>query len=102
MGMNYPAASRGVSSSVLARHSVRDTESSRALWIPASAGMTNSRQATGYQPLTNESHDIQQNPPQPPFSKGGNGGFQGVSGRLSRNDWWPSLVRLEQVETVRR
>jgi hypothetical protein len=29
--------------SVLARHSVLDTESSRALWIPASAGMTNSR-----------------------------------------------------------
>ena len=28
--MNYPAASRGVSSSVLARHSVLDTESSRA------------------------------------------------------------------------
>ena len=49
--MNYPEASRGVSSSVLARHSVLDTESSRALWIPApapdpdpgSAGMTNSR-----------------------------------------------------------
>jgi hypothetical protein len=33
--MNYPAASRGVSSSVLARHSVLDTESSRAFWIPA-------------------------------------------------------------------
>jgi len=26
---------------------VLDTESSRALWIPASAGMTNSRQAAG-------------------------------------------------------
>ena len=33
--MNYPAASRGVSASVLARHSVLDTESSRAFWIPA-------------------------------------------------------------------
>ena len=50
--MNYPAASRGVSSSVLARHSVLDTESSLALWIPASAGMTNSRQAAGYRPST--------------------------------------------------
>jgi hypothetical protein len=48
--MNYPAASCGVSSSVLARHSVLDTESSRALWIPASAGMTNSRQAAGMNP----------------------------------------------------
>jgi hypothetical protein len=53
--MNYPAASYGVSSSVLARHSVLDTESSRALWIPASAGMTNSRQAAGYlNPQRNE------------------------------------------------
>jgi len=50
--VNYPAASRGVSSSVLAGHSVLDTESSRALWIPASAGMTNSRQAAGYRPST--------------------------------------------------
>ena len=33
--MNYPAASIGVSSSLLARHSVLDTESSRAFWIPA-------------------------------------------------------------------
>ncbi len=33
--MNYPAASRGVSSPVLARHSVLDTESNRAFWIPA-------------------------------------------------------------------
>ena len=49
-GMNYPAASCGVSSSVLARHSVLDTESSRALWIPASSGMTNSRQAAGNEP----------------------------------------------------
>ena len=48
--MNYPAASCGVSSSVLARHSVLDTESSLALWIPASAGMTNSRQAAGNEP----------------------------------------------------
>jgi len=31
---------------------VLDTESSRALWIPASAGMTNSRQAAGYRPST--------------------------------------------------
>ncbi len=52
--MNYPAASRGVSSSALARHSVLDTESSRASWIPASAGMTNTRQAAGYRPSTNE------------------------------------------------
>ena len=50
--MNYPAASYGVSSSVLARHSVLDTESSRARRIPASAGMTNSRQAAGYRPST--------------------------------------------------
>ncbi len=49
--MNYPAASRGVSSSPLARHSVLDTESSRALWIPASAGTTNSRQAAGNETL---------------------------------------------------
>ena len=48
--MNYPAASRGISSSVLARHSVLDTESSRTFWIPASAGMTNSRQAAGNEP----------------------------------------------------
>jgi hypothetical protein len=48
--MNYPAASRGVSPSGLARHSVLDTESSRAFWIPASAGMTNSRQAAGNEP----------------------------------------------------
>jgi len=50
--MNYPAASCGVSSSVVARHSVLDTESSRVFWIPASAGMTNSRQAAGCRPLT--------------------------------------------------
>jgi len=50
--MNDPADCRGVSSSVLARHSVLDTESSRALWIPASAGMTNLRQAAGYRPST--------------------------------------------------
>jgi hypothetical protein len=49
-GMNYPAVSCGTSSSVLARHSVLDTESSRALWIPASAGMTSSRQAAGNEP----------------------------------------------------
>jgi|GEM_PF-3262079 len=48
--MNYPETICGVSSSVLARHSVLDTESSRVLWIPASAGMTNSRQAAGNEP----------------------------------------------------
>ena len=48
--MNFPAASRGESSSVLASHSVLDTESSRAPWIPVSAGMTNSRQAAGNEP----------------------------------------------------
>ena len=45
--MNDPCASCGASSSALARHSVLDTESSRTLWIPASAGMTNSRHAAG-------------------------------------------------------
>ena len=48
--MNYPAASRGVSSSVLSRHSVLDKESSRIFWIPASAGMTNSRKAARNRP----------------------------------------------------
>ena len=48
--MDYPAASCEVSSSVLARHSVLDTESSLAFWIPASAGMTNTRQAAGNEP----------------------------------------------------
>ena len=48
--MNDPAASSGVSSSLLCRHSVLDTESSRAVWIPATAGMTNSRQAAGNAP----------------------------------------------------
>ena len=48
--MNDPAASSGVSSSLLGRHSVLDTESSRAFWIPAFAGMTNSRQAAGNGP----------------------------------------------------
>jgi hypothetical protein len=43
--MNDPAASSGVSSSLLGRHSVLDRESSRVFWIPAFAGMTNSRQA---------------------------------------------------------
>ena len=48
--MNDPAASSGVSSFLLSRHSVLDTESSRVFWIPASAGMTNSRQAAGNEP----------------------------------------------------
>jgi hypothetical protein len=56
--MNDPAASSGVSSSLLGRHSVLDGacpvldtgESSRAFWIPAFAGMTNSRQAAGNGP----------------------------------------------------
>jgi hypothetical protein len=48
--MNDPAASSGVSSSLLGRQSVLDTESSRAFWIPAFAGMTNSRQAAGNGP----------------------------------------------------
>ena len=48
--MNDLAASSGVSSSLLGRHSVLDTESSRAFWIPAFAGMTNSRQAAGNGP----------------------------------------------------
>jgi hypothetical protein len=45
--MYDPAASSGVSASLLGRHSVLDTESSRIFWIPAFAGMTNSRQAAG-------------------------------------------------------
>ena len=45
--MNDPAASSGVSSSLLCRHSVLLTESSRVFWIPAFAGMTNSPQAAG-------------------------------------------------------
>jgi len=49
--MNYPAASCGVSSHVLDRHSVLDTESSLVFWIPAFAGMTIPRQAAG-----NETH----------------------------------------------
>ena len=48
--MNDPAASSGVSSCLLGRHSVLDTESSRVFWIPAFAGMTNSRQAAGNEP----------------------------------------------------
>jgi hypothetical protein len=48
--MNDPAASSGVSSSLLGRHSVLDTESSPVFWIPAFAGMTNSRQAAGNAP----------------------------------------------------
>jgi len=45
--MNYPAASSGVSPSLLCRHSVLDTESRRVFWIPAFAGITNSSQAAG-------------------------------------------------------
>jgi len=53
--MNYPAASSGVSSHILGRHSVPDTarpvpdtgQYSLVLWIPAFAGMTNTRQAAG-------------------------------------------------------
>jgi len=52
--MNDPAASSGVSSCLLGRPSVLDAESSRVFWIPAFAGMTNSRQAAG-----NEPHRIQ-------------------------------------------
>jgi len=48
--MKYPAASSGVSSSPLTRHSVLDTESSLLFWIPAFAGMTPSRQAAGNAP----------------------------------------------------
>ena len=48
--MNNPAASGGVSFSVLGRHSVLDTESSSISWIPAFAGMTDSRQAAGNVP----------------------------------------------------
>ena len=48
--MNDPAASTGVSSFLLSRHSVLDTESSRVFWIPAFAGMTTSRQAVGNAP----------------------------------------------------
>jgi len=48
--MKDPAASSWVSSSLLRRHSVLDTESSRVFWIPAFAGMTNSRQAAGNEP----------------------------------------------------
>ncbi|CBE68558.1 protein of unknown function [Candidatus Methylomirabilis oxygeniifera] len=56
--MNYLAASREVSTPVLTCHSVLDKpapyfdtgESSRTLWIPASVGMTNSRQAAGNEP----------------------------------------------------
>jgi len=53
--MNDPAASSGVSSSLLVRHPVLDSacpvldtgESSRVFWIPAFAGMTNSPHAAG-------------------------------------------------------
>jgi len=56
--MKHPAASSGVSSSLLGRHSVLDgtcpvldtVESSLLFWIPACAGMTNSQQAAGNAP----------------------------------------------------
>jgi len=45
--INYPAASSGVLS--IFRHAGLDPASSRfLLWIPAFAGMTNTRQASGY------------------------------------------------------
>jgi len=61
--MNYPAASYGISSSAPARHSVLDTPAPYwirgnpvvVLWIPASAGMTNSRQAAGNEPSVDSS-----------------------------------------------
>jgi len=45
--MKHPAASSGILSSLLNRYSAPDTESSPVYWIPAFAGMTNSRQAAG-------------------------------------------------------
>jgi hypothetical protein len=54
--MNDPAASSGVSSSLLCRHSVLLTESSRVFWIPAFAGMTNSPQAAGNTTLREFKH----------------------------------------------
>ena len=53
--MNNPAASSGVSSFVLGRHSVLDTESRIVFWIPACAGMTNSLRAAGNTPEDIES-----------------------------------------------
>jgi len=47
---------------------VLDTESSRALWIPASAGMTNSRQAAGYRPSTKMKAGIRSRTHQPVVS----------------------------------
>jgi len=61
--MNYPAANCGASSSVLARHSVFDTESSRTLRIPACAGMTNLRQAAGNEPSVGSNRDQSAPPP---------------------------------------
>ena len=69
--MNYPAANCRASSSVLARHSVLDTpapysdtgESSRTLWIPACAGMTNLRQAAGNEPSVGSNRDQSAPPP---------------------------------------
>ena len=55
-GMNNPAASPGVSSFLLGRHSVLDTESSPVLWIPAFAGMTNSPQQAGNVALRESKH----------------------------------------------
>ncbi len=48
--MNYPRQTARYRL-LLCRHSVLDTESSRACWIPASAGMTNSWQAAGNEPM---------------------------------------------------
>jgi hypothetical protein len=48
--MNNPAASSRLLFLVLRRHSVLDTESSNISWIPAFAGMTDSRQAAGNVP----------------------------------------------------
>jgi hypothetical protein len=48
--MNYPAASSGEPVVNSCRHSVLDTESSPAFWIPASAGMTNLLQVAGNVP----------------------------------------------------
>jgi len=56
--MKLPAASCGVSSSLQGRHSVLDTESSRVFWIPAFAGMTNSRQAAGNAPEGIQASDL--------------------------------------------
>ncbi len=92
--MNYPAASRGVSFPVLARHSVLDTESSRAFWIPASAGMTNSRQAAGNEPSWIKAHNTVSNPlvsASPcPSPVQGEGGEMKSTSRNSPVPRWPT------------